>query len=257
MYNTLRFRYLFILSLLFPLPAFAIVNVEKAIIGPEEDGISHVANVAVNGASGNTVKSSIKADILSQWKHQKHTEFLMLQYNYGTSRGKVDSNKSFLHLRHRTDLNKQWAIEMLAQVGRDPFARLSRRTLLGGGLRFTVFEEAGVAAMYIGLGGFYELERLSVTATTNDTSSRLWRSSNYLVVKRRFNEQLRINSTTYYQPAISQLNDYRLLEEMSVYVKIMDNIDLKLSLDFTFDAKPPQTVKSIDLRYSSGLELRF
>lgn len=257
MYHTLFSRHLFIFLLLFPLPALAIVNVEKAIIGPEQDGVSHVANVAVNGASGNTDKSSIKADLLSQWKHQKHTEFLMLRYNYGTSRGKVDSNKSFLHLRHRTDLNKQWAVEVLAQVGRDPFSRLSRRTLFGGGLRLTVLEKAGLAAVYLGLGGFYEIERLSITAATNDTNSRLWRSSNYLVLKRRFNEQFRLNSTTYYQPAFRNLSDYRLLEEISAYVKVMDNIDLKLSLDFTYDAQPPQAVKSIDLRYSTGLEVRF
>jgi len=180
----------------------------------------------------------------------------MLRYNYGTSRGKVDSNKSFLHVRHRTDLNRQWAVEALAQVGRDPFSRLSRRTLLGGGLRFTALEKAGVAAVYLG-GGFYERERLSITAATNDTNSSLWRSSNYLVLKRRFNEQLRMNSITYYQPAFRQLKDYRLLEEVSAYVKVMDNIDLKLSLDFTYDARPPQSVKSTDLRYSSGLEMRF
>ncbi len=257
MYSMLIFPCLLLLSLIAPLPAFAIVNVEKAIIGSEADGVSHVANVAVNGASGNTEKSSIKADLLSQWKHEQHTEFLMLRYNYGTSRGKVDSNKSFLHVRHRTDLNRQWAVEALAQVGRDPFSRLSRRTLLGGGLRFTAMEQAGVAAVYVGVGGFYERERLRVTAATNDTNSSLWRSSNYLVLKRRFNEQLRMNSTTYYQPAFGQLKDYRLLEEMSAYVKVMDNIDLKLSLDFTYDARPPQTVKSTDLRYSSGLEMRF
>jgi len=257
MYHTLFSRSLLILSLLVPLPVLAIVNVENAIIGPEKDGISHVANVAVNGASGNTDKSSIKADLLSQWKHKKQTEFLMLRYNYGTSRGKVDSNKAFLHLRHRTDLNKQWAVEMLAQIGRNPFSRLSRRMLLGGGLRLTILEKAGVAAVYLGMGGFYEDERLSITAATNDTNSRLWRSSNYLVFKRRFNKQLRVNSTTYYQPAFGQFNDYRLLEEMSAYVKVMDNIDLKLMLDFSFDSQPPQTVKSIDLRYSSGLEIRF
>jgi len=257
MYHTLILRCLLMLSLLVPLPALAIVNVEKAIIGPEADGVSHVANVAVNGASGNTEKSSIKADLLSQWKHQKHTEFLMLRYNYGTSRGKVDSNKSFVHVRHRTDLGRQWAVEALAQVGRDPFSRLSRRTLLGGGLRLTVLEKAGIAAVYLGVGGFYERERLRVTAATSDTNSSLWRSSNYLVLKRRFNEQLRMNSTTYFQPAFGQLKDYRLLEEMSAYVKVMDNIDLKLSLDFSFDARPPQTVKPTDLRYSSGLEVRF
>jgi len=43
-----------ILSLIAPVSAWAIVNVEQAIIGPEADSISHVANVAVNGTSGNT-----------------------------------------------------------------------------------------------------------------------------------------------------------------------------------------------------------
>jgi len=82
--------------------AQAIVNVEQAIIGQPMQGIHTTLDFLVNGAAGNADKSSSKADLLSLWQHETHTEFLQLQYAYGKSRGQVDTDRAFAHLRHRT-----------------------------------------------------------------------------------------------------------------------------------------------------------
>lgn len=244
--------------LAFPASAQAIVNVEQAIIGPSEDGFHNRAEVAVDGASGNTVKTSAKAELLSQWQHGPHAEFLWAQYAYGKSSGVVDTNRYFVHLRHRTMVGEQWGIEAFGQVGRDPFARMSLRTLVGGGVRWTLLESAGKAGVYFGLGGFFEHEKLSPKAGTSDPlDSRLWRGNSYLVLKRQLNDQIRLYNTTYYQPAFKEMADYRLLEQFSVAVGIAKNLDLKLSLDVVHDSKPPQGVKKTDVRYSTGLAVDF
>jgi len=241
-----------------PVSAFAIVNVEQAIIGPEKDGLHTHVEAAVDGASGNTVKNSTKAEWLSQWKHGRNTEFLLLQYAYGRSNGQIDTNRAFAHLRHRTQVSDHWAVEGFTQAGRDPFARVDLRTLLGAGLRWTLIEKAESSAVYLGLGAFYEHERLSPRAgTTDPLDSRLWRGNVYLVLKRQLNSQFRAYSTTYYQPALRYPGDFRLLEQLAAVVVLYENLDLKLSLDVTHDSRPPQGVKPTDVRYSTGVTIDF
>ena len=238
--------------------AFAIVNVEQAIIGKPKEGVHTTVELLANGEMGNSEKSSSRASVLSLWQHDRHTEFLQLQYAYGKSRGVVDTDRAFVHLRHRTTLNAAWGVEGFGQVGRDPFARLTKRTLLGAGMRWVMSEEQDKSAAYLGFGAFHEQEVLTdELGTTDPKESNLWRANAYLVLKRKINEQVRIYSTTYYQPEVAGASDYRLLEQASMLVKMAENLDLKLNLDISFDSKPPQTVEKRDLVYSAGLEYTF
>jgi len=238
--------------------AYAIVNVEHAIIGKPSEGMHTTVDLLANGASGNTDKSSSRAEILTLLQHDRHTEFLQFQYAYGKSRGQVDTDRAFAHLRHRTSLNESWAVEGFVQLGRDPFARLTKRTLLGGGMRWVMFEEGKKSAGYLGFGAFHEQEILTDKLGTSDPrETNLWRANTYLVLKGQVNEQVRLYSTTYYQPDTSGTGDYRILEQASMLVKMAQNLDLKLSLDIAFDSKPPQTVQKRDLSYSAGLEFSF
>jgi putative salt-induced outer membrane protein YdiY len=241
-----------------PVSAFAIVNVEQAIIGPKQDGLHNHVEASVDGASGNTVKNSTRAEWLSAWQHGRYTEFLLLQYAYGRSNGQIDTNRFFVHLRHRTQVSTHWAVEAFAQAGRDPFARVDLRTLLGGGVRWTLLEQVEKAAIYLGLGAFYEHERLSPRlGTTDPLDSRLWRGNVYLVLKRQLSSQFRAYSTTYYQPALRYPGDFRLLEQLAGVVVLYENLNLKLSLDVTHDSRPPQGVKPTDVRYSTGITIDF
>jgi putative salt-induced outer membrane protein YdiY len=245
-------------TLLLATAAQAIVNVEQAIIGRPTEGIHTTVDLLFNGANGNADKSSNKVDLLTLRQHDIHTEFLQLQYAYGKSRGQVDTDRAFAHLRHRTAFSQSWAVEAFGQVGRDPFARLTQRALLGGGLRWVLFEEDQKSAGYLGFGAFREHELLSRRAGTSDAErSLLWRANSYLVYKRQINDQVRLYSTTFYQPAFADSADFRMLEQASVLVKLAEKLDLKVSLDISFDSRPPQTVHKRDLLYSTGLEFSF
>ncbi len=115
--------------------AHAIVNVEQAVIGKPPESVHTQMDLLASGASGNTDTSSTRANFLGLWQHGDHTENLQLQYAYGKSGGQVDTDNAFAHLRHRTAISPDWAVEVFAQIGRYPFARLTQRTLFGGGMR--------------------------------------------------------------------------------------------------------------------------
>lgn len=243
---------------LFASAAHAIVNVEQAIIGQPSEGRHSTLDILASGASGNTEKSSTKADMLNLWQHGEHTEFLQLQYAYGTSRGQTDTDNAFAHFRHRTSIAPAWGLEAFAQVGNNPFSRIAQRDLLGGGARRILYEEDIKSAGYLGFGAFHEQETLnSKLGTTDPLQASLWRANSYLILKHKLNEQVRVYNTLYYQPALADTSDYRVLEQASILVKMGQNLDLKLSLDIAFDSKPAQTVQQRDMLYSSGLELSF
>lgn len=238
--------------------AYAIVNLERAIVGPTADGFHTRLDLLASGATGNTENKRNKVDLLTLWQYEENTEFLQLQYAYGTSLGVVDTDNAFAHLRHRTEINSDWGVEAFAQISRDPFARLSQRTLLGGGVRWVLLEETKNTAAYFGLGAFHEIEtRTDVIGTTDRTDVELWRGNVYLVLKYRFNDQVRLVNNTYYQPAINDAGNFRLLEQASLLVKLGEQLDLKMSVEYTFDSIPPQTVQQRDISYITGLTFSF
>ena len=249
--------FVLLLYLVLPQTAFAIVNVSQSVTDSKADGLSHTLHIGWDGAQGNTEKNTFKGDLLSQWKHEAHTEFLLFDHAYGKSSGVVNTDRTFAHLRHRTQIDNFWAWEAFTQKGRDAFTRLSDRFLLGAGVRLSVLEQEGQRGLYVGIGSFYERERLSQDTGTTDSESKLWRGNIYVVYKQQINAQVQISSTTYYQPALNQGNDYRLLEQAALHVAMFSNVQLKISLDYSFDSQPPQTIGKDDLRYSSGLEIKF
>ena len=240
------------------LPAYAIVNLERAIIGPTTDGMHTRLDLLFSGNSGNTENQRSKIDLLTLIKHELHTEFLQMQYNHGTSLGQVDTDNSFVHYRHRLEMSPTWGLEGYLQTSRDPFARLTERRLWGAGVRWVLFEEEQKTASYLGAGAFHEQEqRTDVPGTTDVTIFETWRANVYLVLKYQFNDQVRLVNNLYYQPALSDSSNYRLLEQGSLLVKLDDHLDLKLTLEMSYDSIPPQTVLPRDTYYSTGLSFSF
>lgn len=244
--------------LLWPAVASAIINIEEIHLGTPADGFSGQINGDVAGAAGNSDKLALATAGRGQWHGGDHTLFIVGEYAYGTSQGRQDTNRAFGHLRHRWQWRPLWASEAFVQASRDSFARLRFRGLVGGGLRLTLSEGQQHATAYVGLGAFFERERLRKLLGTNDPlASSLWRGNAYLTLKQRFNEQLRLLSTTFYQPAFAAFGDFRLLEEAALYVKVLDDVDIRLSLQISHDSQPPAGVKATDFIYASGIEFRF
>jgi len=181
-------RLLLIFFLLFaPCTALAIVNAEDLDLNIEEDGFAGKGGISVNGSSGNTDKINGEGSLRLLWRYGDHTSMLAGSHAYGKSRGNRDTNKSFVHLRYRYALNAVRAVEVFTQAQQNEFARLKLRTLFGGGLRYSRAVSSHV--LHLGLGSFYELERLRAAANTPDT--RLWRGNIYFAWHFAVNDSLR------------------------------------------------------------------
>jgi putative salt-induced outer membrane protein YdiY len=246
--------------LFFSNSAIAIVNIENMRIGSDKQGSGFDAKVTldVNGKNGNTKK--IKAGFGSrlQWYEENSTRFVVLNYEYGESVGIKDTDKSFFHSRniwHQSDLIS-W--ELFAQLESNEFTRLSLRSLLGGGVRLNLINDSENQAAYFGLGFFRSKEdldqQLGATDSGVDYASR---ANLYLVYKYKISSHSRLANTFYYQPDISEMSDYRLLEQFGLQVDINDQLAFKVSIDMVHDNRPPQNIIKTDTSYNTGFEYRF
>ncbi len=245
---------LFITIQLLPTQALAIINAEDLDLTIDADGLAGKAGFSVNGSSGNSDKVRGEGNAHLIWQHGKNREMLVGSKSYGNSRGVRDTNKAFVHLRHRYDWTDTWALEGFAQAQQNEFARLKLRTLLGGGLRWSYQNQQ--LELHLGLGSFFEREALRAAAGVAPTS-QLWRGNSYVSVRYVINERIRLQNTVYYQPAWRDMTDYRLLDDAALHIALNDSLDLKIVIEMAQDSRPPAGIKHIDTSYKTGLSFRF
>ncbi len=247
-----------LLSAFLTQPSHAIVNIEEMRGKPQQDGWSGNASLSISGDAGNTDKSSTSVDGQLYWRRDNITRLIAASYTYGVNNRHRDTNKGFVHLRHITQRTPFMAMEVFTQATRNEFSRLTLRALLGAGARLTLHDDNATNATHLGLGAFYVSETLEERpGLTDGGNEKFWRANLYLALRYQLNDYTRITSTTYYQPALNNGSDYRILEEGSLKVKLAKTLNLKLSVEMAHDSEPPQQVEKTDISYKTGIEYRF
>ncbi len=254
----LRILFFMFILLSWTVDSAAIVNVESLRQESDQDGFMGRIELSLRGVSGNTRKKGANAGTRLQWKRQNVTHFMILRYSYGESAGNRDTHNSFFHARHIRQLTASRAGEFYIQNETDEFARLSFRRLAGAGERYTLFKKKDQMSAFFGAGVFYAIEKLEDSfGVTDSGTDRFWRASTYFSFNRHINDHTQFMSTTYYQPALSNVSDYRILEEAVIRMKMGKQLMLRLSLDIVHDSQPPQKVEKTDAIYSTGFEYQF
>lgn len=252
----LRVFILFI-SMLVTMPASAIVSMESLHLGKPEPGWSGQFELGASGASGNTEKYDAATGARLQWHQNLNTSFLVLNVNYGRTAGVTNTDNRFAHLRHIRDMNEDVAMEGFMQLEQNRFIRLEYRDLAGIGLRLSLFNDEEQGAGFLGLGAFYVREKLFDPGIDEPGAEKTWRANVYLVLKYRIGDHSRIVNSTYYQPGLSETEDYRVLEELSLAVDINKSVVLKLGVNVRHDSMPPLGVEETDTTYRAGFVYRF
>ena len=246
---------LFIFTL-FTGSAHAIVNMEDLHTGEPPAGLSGQVELSLSNSSGNTEKQEYSLGSRLQWHQNQITNYLLLSGSYAESNGVKDTEKGFLHARHMHGLTPFVTAEAYAQTEYNKFARLEFRGLLGAGARLTLLPRAEKGEAYLGLGAYYSEERIDDSFADGGTE-KLWRANTYLVLKYKASDNTTLVSTTYYQPAIKETSDYRLMEQAAMRVKVNDTLSLILSADYRLNSRPPLGVEKADLNYRTTLSLEF
>lgn len=238
--------------------AHAIVSMESVHLGKPPQGFSGQFDTSVDADYGNTEATDVSTGLKLQWSENHNIDFVLANYAYGESAGIRNENKAFVHVRHIHQQSSQLACEAFSQLSNNEFTRLNLRALLGGGVRLAVGALADKQAIYLGLGGFYEREQLAIESTdNNEQTNETARGNIYLVMKYQFNSHVSVLSSTYYQPAVDEIADYRAIEDASIVSKLTDGLSLRMGVNVQHESRPPPEVKKTDSSINVGLSVNF
>ena len=91
----------------------------------------------------------------------------------------------------------------------------------------------------------------------SDIFQRDHRLSSYLSFAFQPNKVINLDQSTYYQPRLDKLNDYRFASEVSLGIKITQTLSFNTYFEWTFDSKPPPGVVQTTYFLSNGLKISF
>ena len=243
----------FICTLIFDVSA-QVVNIEKKRKG-NQDGFAGVLSFGFNLMDNGKNISQFKNNIDLQYK--KGASTIILLNDLSLIRVDEDDlvNSGFQHLRYNYTIKDSsfLTLEAFVQHQYNTIQLMERRFLLGGGPRFRIAGSEKVE-FYIATLAMYDYEQRSDSLRTKLEFARM---ASYASITWDIRENLSVKNITYYQPAFTNFENYRISSETSLGLKISDALSFKVALQTTYDSNPPEGVQEYFYNWQNSLIYKF
>lgn len=164
-------------------------------------------------------------------------------------------NRGTQHLRYNRTISSRVKWEAFTQAQYDAISQIDFRGLIGTGPRFKLSTTDNYR-FYIGTLIMFEYERADDVII--DRVQKDVRGSSYVSFSMYPTEKLSIISTSYYQPRIDLIKDYRFSSNTSVLIEIFKNLAFKTNFNFFHDAVPVSTsIPKTQYELTNGLLYSF
>ncbi|MCF6306506.1 MAG: DUF481 domain-containing protein [Flavobacteriaceae bacterium] len=243
----------FVFFILFTISSYSqILNVER--LRKVTDTIGWSAAIALDFTLARDVNDFfiVSNDIHLQYKLEKHLFLLKNQFRFTKIEGEDFSNNGITHLRYNYKWKPRITWEAFAQGQYNKVSKINNRFLFGTGPRFKLLKLENYK-FYLGTLIMYEHEELSDGSST----SRDFRGSAYFSFTMYPNAIFSFVSTTYYQPLLNDVGDYRIASESSVAIKAFKNFAVKMTYLFTYDETPAEGIQNSQYRFATGIVYSF
>jgi hypothetical protein len=196
-----------------------------------------------------------RANIQMEYAYQRHFVLSMTGYNFVQADKTKYLNDGFQHLRYNYELDpEEWVWEAFVQAQYNERTRILFRGLMGTGIRWKL-KKYLKQKFYIGV--LYMLERNELNKT--EVLENNHRLSTYLSFNFKLNSFSKFSSTTYFQPLLNQLYNYRLSSESALVFGLSKKWSFKGTFTMNYDNDPRLPANFPDLTYSwiNGLRYDF
>lgn len=238
-------------------PTFAVTNIE--FVREESTGKDFYSEflAKLSGESGNQESNTVHTSLSMAWDDNGSHFMTVFDHVWSNDDGKVDKNQSFLHMRYTKSFDEATGnnMEIYLQGERDKFRDIESRALLGIGYRKTLFNEYNKRFNAFGIGGFFESEE--GYGDSAEVDSKLWRMNAYWHHKQPINEKLSVDNVLYYQPALKDISDYRIHNELRLTSEITESATFGFSLTYSYNSDALGDTKKYDTTYGTFFKYRF
>lgn len=223
--------------------AHAISNIERERPAPPPEGWSGQVELSANGRTGNVREDRYGTSGRLVFKAEENTYFAILRRARATTRQIKTVDEAFAHARWIHQRSEEFALESFVQWQENEFDNLLSRSLIGGGGRWRIFAEPDQYNFALGMGLFREWERTDLGSFTE--REQRYRLNTYWSYTHQFNEQTSWFNTVYLQPDLGDLDDYRILFDAGLSVRILGNLNLRLAYNLKYDSDPPRNLDAV------------
>ncbi len=196
---------------------------------------------------------TISSNIHLQYKMNKHLVLFKNDIAFQKIEGNKFENSGIQHLRYNYRFHPRIAWEVFAQGQYNKVTLIDFRGLVGTGPRFKLTSSERYK-FYLGSLVMYEHEEVNDGITP---LQRDFRGSVYLSFSLYPTETISIVSTTYYQPELTLLKDYRISSQSSLLIDLFKNFAFKTTYTFTYDAFPAVGIPNSQYDLSTGITYSF
>lgn len=237
--------------------ANAQINTEKYRPQQDSTGFSWQSEVGFKLQKGNVDFQELSIENLAAWLYPSNKILFIISGDLGWEDGKRFSNEMLAHLRNVYNLSKAWQAEFFVQTDYNKSRLLDQRFVIGSGLRFRAM---GIKkeGLWLGSAVMFEQEDYDLPAQAkHPQSTKTWRLSSYMSFITNLKEYIAFNGVVYFQPAFKNFDDFKLVAESGLIVKVSAHFSLTTVFKYRFDQKPPDNIKKNDFLTESGLRFSF
>lgn len=254
----MKLRKSFILFLaLIAAPLRGQVNIESLRTLTDTLGWSGNTGIDASIWTGNTDVQLLSGNARLNYRAGGWDTFLALKGEYGWNDGAAFSDGGLAHLRFIIDASGDTRVEFFLQTDYNNKRLLLFRSLAGGGLRFHILSDSALTLRY-GIGAMFENERYRLPATArHPIHPQEARLTSYLSARAALNDRTNLTSIVYYQPAVADMADYRILTESTLALTLSRLLDLTITFTLRHDQRPPDGTKPTDIFTDFGLAVKW
>lgn len=253
-----KFHFLVVVLLLISVMGKGQVNIEK-LRARTNDTVSFGGELSVSLQYDKGNNDYQRINSIGLFQVDLDSSYVLLFYNleYGLDEREPFSDLGLLHYRHIFPFTKTKQFEYFLQANYDADLLIKLRTVFGLSYRYTLLPKDQFKTS-VGLGTMLEYEKIDVSTDDNHKARLLnFRINSYVTSQILINEKASILLTAYYQPAINDFDDYRILAEATVSSEITNHWSFTFSILTRSDSKQPATLKPTDIRTRAGIKYLF
>jgi len=241
----------------------SIVNTEK-LLKETVEGCGFSAELTGSSLRGNAQMTSLEYSSNLVYKKKKNVLKLLLGGEYIDEEQEVISNSIFGQLRYNYSFNDRNQVFSFYQAQKNKILEFKKRQLFGVGYRKNILQNeldsSRLSKCYISIGVMQEEEILNNEALLKDeiAHTNFTRMISSLVLLYNVTDIITLVNTTYYQPYIKELGDYRVLNETNLLIEINDWLSFNVDLEYRYDSDPPSTLTTkTDFNTNCGIVIEL
>jgi hypothetical protein len=247
------------LLILIPCLLSAQINTEK-LRNDKEKGFSGNVSLGYGMVMGNTEYLNFIPTIRLDYNTDNYINFISASYNRKQSKLNKDKknlleHKGFAHIRSARIITPFLSWEEFGQWEFNEFINLKNRLLIGTGARMDLLSSKGnlPVSLILGVGGMYEEEDYN-----QGNDKKLLRSTNYLTFIWNISGSVLVQTTSYYQFAVEELEDYRIISESGLKFDLSSWLIFGTNVALRYDNDPTEGVKKkYDMELNNNLTVSF